>query len=62
VEVYSTDGEREELLVSTIGDYDGSLPVRAHEESLFGLVPGPHIVVIQADGSWTIRLEEKNNK
>jgi hypothetical protein len=58
VEVYSIDGERRELLVNTIGNYDDSSALRGQENPLLGLEPGPHIVVIRADGTWTIRLGE----
>jgi hypothetical protein len=58
VEVYSVDGMRRELLVNTIGNYDGSLALRAQENPLFGLEPGTHMVVVRADGPWTIRFGE----
>ena len=58
VEIFSVDGLTYDLTVNEIGDYDGSIGIKTEQWPYFGLGPGPHIMVIQADGFWTAKIGE----
>lgn len=50
--VYEHQGSVENLLVNTIGRYEGTRPLWAENESL----DGPRTFEIKADGAWTLTL------
>lgn len=56
VQLVSVDGARSDYIVNEIGQYDGSQAIRAQDNALIGLVPGLYVMVIQADGDWTVEL------
>ena len=58
VELLALRGTARELAVNEIGNYDGSVALRARLGAIMGLEPGPHLVVVRADGPWDIRLDE----
>jgi len=52
--LYNVNGDREELLVNEIGNYDGSKLVSVGGFS--GAEPGIHYLDVEADGSWSIEI------
>ena len=58
VELVSGSGNRE-LSINTIGTYAGARAHTVHADQLFGLAPGPHRVQVQADGSWSLKLQQE---
>ncbi len=56
VTVFSADGKNQDLPVNEIGSYDGSQAIRVLPLAIIGLEPGVHVVVIQADGNWTVDI------
>ncbi len=57
VQLMSDSGETVDLLVNTIGSYDGSKAVGVKRGALFGPEPGIHLLNITADGNWSITIE-----
>ena len=53
--VYSTDGKSRDLIVNTTGKYNGSQAIRVQNKS-YGLSPGMHVIVVTADGEWTVDI------
>jgi hypothetical protein len=58
VQVFGVDGKKQDLLVNTIGTYEGTTALRIQRGALIGLEPGLHAIAIQADGPWAIRVGE----
>ena len=59
VELLSADGHSSELLVDTIGEYDGASTLIVERSAVGGaLEPGLYALVIQADGEWTVEFLE----
>ena len=52
VRIYDQEGSRD-LLINEIGQYDGTVLVRAGD-GVLDLIPGPCTIEIKADGSWII--------
>jgi len=51
--LYHISGDREELLVNEIGNYDGSVLVSMGE---YGISTGIHYISIEADGNWQVEI------
>ena len=56
VQVISAVGDTMELVVNEIGNYSGQNRLNVQENNLFGLKPGLHLVVVQADGNWDLSI------
>ena len=54
VGIYDQEGSRD-TLVNEIGQYDGTVLVRAGD-GVLDLIPGPCTIEINADGAWTIEI------
>ena len=52
-------GERDELSINTIGIYGGARAHPVSSDSFLGLIPGPHLLEVTADGSWDIQLRQE---
>ncbi len=52
--IYHASGDKEELLVNEIGNYDGSTLVSVGGWS--GASPGIHYISVEADGSWDVSI------
>ncbi len=57
VELMSDAGETVDLLVNTIGSYEGSQALGVKRGAIIGPQPGIHLLNITADGNWSITIE-----
>ncbi|MFW6075182.1 MAG: hypothetical protein ACOC9Y_06275, partial [Chloroflexota bacterium] len=60
VQVVSVDGRNSDLTVNEIGPYQGEpgLTVRESAPLGLGLEAGLHVIIVEADGAWSIELSE----
>jgi hypothetical protein len=58
VTLYNDTGNYEELLANEIGAYDGAQMVGVKDGNIIGTEPGQHYLQIEADGAWTIVIEQ----
>ena len=58
VMLYAADGARVDLLVNEIGAVQGTQALPVQRGAIFGATPGVHVLVIQADGAWTAKVEK----
>jgi len=58
VTLYNDTGNYEELLANEIGAYDGAQMVGVKVGNFVGTEPGNHYLQIEADGAWTIVIEQ----
>jgi hypothetical protein len=56
IELFSANGELEELLANEIGSYSGKKAIGVKQENIIGARPGMHIVSVTADGNWTLSI------
>ena len=58
IELFSANGELEELLANEIGSYTGKKAIGVKQENIIGAKPGIHILSITADGNWTLSISQ----
>ncbi|MCE5255147.1 MAG: hypothetical protein LLG45_13255 [Actinomycetia bacterium] len=58
VTLYNEAGEYVDLLANEIGTYDGATLIGVKADQLVGAEPGKHYLQIEADGAWTIVIEQ----
>jgi hypothetical protein len=58
VTLYNDTGNYEDLLANEIGTYDGAALVGVKTGNIIGTEPGQHYLQIEADGAWSIVIEQ----
>ena len=58
IELFSANGEPEELLANEIGSYTGKKAIGVKQGNIIGAKPGIHILSITADGNWTLSISQ----
>jgi len=58
IQLFSANGEMEELLANEIGSYSGKKAIGVKQGNIIGARPGIHILSVTADGNWTLSISQ----
>jgi hypothetical protein len=56
IEVFSAGGNNMDVVVNEIDEYQGSNAIRVQKNTIIGLSPGVHVVVVKSDGEWKVDI------